>query len=203
MWATWTIGARRALRAVPKVHRRPLAALVTETIPADDVSATTVAELAEGYTAVVLESAAPPPAVEGGGPATRADVGRPSPGDGEASSVVLVEDLVILPDVPTGPVATPLPHPAAKKNGVLFLGTGVKGPLLVSLPTGLVPSALLGSVRAGPTADEVSRVVVEVSDLERAGGPVDDGVVRLDEVRAYCEAEGVRPVLQRTTESVD
>ena len=212
--AKWSTEARRALRAVPAAHHRALATAIIELVPAGAVTEDIVAEVAEGYAALVLEDGGDAEdwaSEQGPGHQAHAWQGDGATvGQGTAGPPLL--DLDVLPDSdvhadapsPVGPAPfDSVRHPSSRKSTKLFLGTAEKDPLLVSLPVGLVPAPLLDGVPAGLSTTGVTRVVAEIGELERAGGPVTDGVVLLDEVRAYCEAEGVRPRFQTTTESVD
>ena len=75
---------------------------------------------------------------------------------------------------------------------------GVAQPLLVELPRPLVPASLLDGVPRAARA-----VIVEIGELERRGGPVDDGVLRCHEIRDAARALGLVCVMNETNEHVD
>ena len=75
---------------------------------------------------------------------------------------------------------------------------GVDRPLLVEVPRTVVPASIL---RAVPEAART--VIVELGELERRGGPVDNGVLRIQEIRDAARALGLLAVMNETNEAVD
>ncbi len=197
--AGWESSAILALSAVPKKHRKPLAATVVAAgYASEDVTPEIVREKAEEYTVAILEDGAEPPDV-----ATVLEefAPRDESSTDERPSVI---DLEAAADTPgTMAEAQTQIHPPKRKSHSLFLGAAEARPLLVALPTGIVPGQLLEAVPEHIRRDGASQVVVEVGELERAGGPVRGGILMMEEILAFLVANNIQKELQPTTESVD
>ena len=184
----WSKEAREALKDVAKDHRADVTAAVNSF--GEDVTAAMVKDVAEGHRAAILE--------DGDDRGERSVVG-------EAKRMVEAQEAGI--EVPTGNSNSPILDLdildangltiTAKRHSIAVL-TDEKRPLLVALPSGLAPRSLRD---LAPT--DASQIIVEIAELERLGGPVRKGKLILDEVRAFCDANGIRAKMQRTKVHVD
>lgn len=201
--AGWSRESVRALAAVPEPHRPSLAAVVARDFDDEHVTPELVAEAADGYASSVLEDGADPTPPDQILTELHDEVADTEEGTAEAP----IADLVVLDGNDTEDAATACAtaegYAARRRSHRLFLGTTKRRPTLVALPTGLVPTRLLDDVPANVRTEGASEVVVEIGELERAGGPVRGGVLDLEEIFAFLAAYELSFRLNRTNEHVD
>lgn len=199
----WSEEARRALRKAPKEHRATIATLLNSTagptaVPGGvfiEITAEVVAEAIEAFGAMALEDGLDEQAALVGEAAHLVDAVRSEAACASTGAAGSVDDPI--PDLDVL-CTDELEHDAGTKRNVTFIGSGEKRPLLVSIPRSIAPTVLTAHLPA-----EAKQVIVDVGEFERLGGPVTDGVLDVDVIRAAAREAEVKRTLTRTNEHVD
>ncbi len=201
----WPRDATRALKAVPRAHRPSLAATVARDFEPEHVTADIVAETADGYNASVMEDGAAPSSPEEilADPSDEPAPLAPGTTGAPIATLDILDAGTAQPDEAAVTCETTGGHAARRRSHRIFLGTAERRPTLVALPTGLIPAPLLDGVPDDVRKEGASEVVVEIGELERAGGPVEDGVIDLGTVFAFLAARELSYRLNRTNQHVD
>ena len=196
--ADWDKDARRALKKANKKHRDTIARLLNSTTGPNGVAVAitpeVVADAIEAFGAMALEDGLDDHATIVGTAASLIEEYQhagscTSTGDGAAGD--LIPDLDILS---TGE----LEHDAGMRRNAVFVGSVEKRPLLVSIPRIIAPRSLTEHL-----PEKATQVIVEIGEYERLGGPVKNGVLDIDEIRAAAREAKIKRPFTRTNEHVD